>query len=375
MRKLLRFLRKFQRKYDVLVKVIIFKKRLLKNLYVLQRLKPGLGIAPVLKSNAYGHGLVEVATILDGEDIAFFVVDSYHEARVLRHNGVKSQILVIGFTPFDNLVGNGDDSPIFTLTDFEQLQSVSQNLNKLRRFHLKLDTGMNRQGIQENQLDEASALIKRNVNIKLEGICSHLADTDNGDKEFTDRQLAVWDRVSEKLKNEFKDLKYVHLVSSQGLIHLSRVQTNVARVGKALYGLSEVVPGVQPALELRAKLVGVKRIKSGDAVGYDMTFRADRDMTIGILPLGYFEGVDRRLSNLGQVKYQDKFCSILGRVSMNITVIDLTDALDPKLGDEVVVISADLQDSNSAESIAKLCGTISREIVVHIPQHLRRVVE
>ena len=372
--RLLHVLRKFRRRYDPLVEVVIYRDRLLHNLQILRDKGGQNEIAPVLKSNAYGHGLVEVAEILDNQDLPFFVVDSYHEALVLRNVGIKTPILVIGFTPFENIKRNRRKDIAFTITDFEQLPLLAKSLKSPQAFHLKIDTGLHRQGILTDDTDGASAALRQNSNITLEGVCSHLADSAGEDEEFNNNQIAAWNNVLHKLETEFPNLKYYHLSASSGLRDLSKIKSNVARVGKALYGVSDVFSGLEPVLELRAKITGIKKLRAGQTVGYGMTFKAQKDMVVGSLPLGYFEGVDRRLSNRGVVKYKNKFCGILGLVSMNITVIDLTGIPEPKIGDEVVVISGLSNDSNSAVNIAKICNTAVYEILVHIPQHLRRVV-
>lgn len=353
------------------MEVVIYRERLLENLKILRKAAGQNRVALVLKSNAYGHGLVEVAEILDDQGVPFFAVDSYHEALALRSAGIKTNILVIGFTPFENIARNRRRDVAFTITDFEQLVLLAKNLKTRQTFHLKIDTGMHRQGIMPYEAAEAVNLIKSNMNVAIEGLCSHFADGD--DVEYTNSQIAIWNPIVEKLTLEFP-LKYIHLAATTGLRHLSKIKSNTARVGKGLYGLGNIV-GILPTLEMRVKLTGIKEIHSGDAVGYGMTFKAKKDMVVGNLPVGYFEGVDRRLSNIGVVKYKDKYCKILGRVSMNITTIDLSEMREPKAGDEVVVVSATREDANSVENLAKLCNTIALDFVVHIPAHLRRVIE
>ena len=375
MRKLLKFLRSFRHKYDTLVEVVIFRDRILKNLEIIHKSTNGLAIAPVLKSNAYGHGLVEVAEILDGQNLPFFAVDSYHEARTLRTHNIRTRVLVIGYTQYENLVRNRDETISFIITDLEQLQHLAEHLKSPQTFHFKIDTGMSRQGVLPEQLDEAISLIKTNPNINLEGVCSHLADSAHENQEFNDHQIALWNTLAEKVLQEFRNLKYYHLPASAGLKDLSKIKSNMGRIGKALYGLSDVFPGLTPALEMRARLTTVKKIRAGDTVGYGMTFKASRETVVGLLPVGYFEGVDRRLSNLGMVTYKGKYCKIIGRVSMNMTMIDLSEVEAPHTGDEVVVVSANREDQNSVENLAKLCGTIALDFVVHIPQHLRRIVQ
>ncbi|OGE82817.1 MAG: alanine racemase [Candidatus Doudnabacteria bacterium RIFCSPHIGHO2_01_FULL_49_9] len=368
--KFLHFLRKLRPRYDTLVTVAVYRDRILRNLEVLRNGAGSNHIAPVLKSNAYGHGLVEVAEILDGAGVPFFALDSYHEALTLRGAGIKTHIVVIGFTPFENIRRNRRKDVAFTITDLEQLKHLSKKLKSPQTFHLKIDTGLNRQGIMPGEIDEAITIIKSSPNIVLEGLSSHFADGE--DEDYTEKQIAIWNPLVEKLTLMFP-LKFIHFAATTGLAHLSKIKSNVARVGKGLYGLGNI-HGTVPALEMRAKITGVKKIKAGDSVGYGMTFTAEKDMTIGTLPVGYYEGVDRRLSNIGVVKYKDKFCRILGRVSMNITTIDMTNCSDAKAGDEVVVVSANTAEQNSVENLAKLCNTIALDFVVHIPQHLRRVV-
>ncbi len=363
-------MRKFRRRYDALVEVVVFRDWLFHNLESLRKIAGQNRIAPVLKSNAYGHGLIEVAEILDNQGVPFFVVDSYHEAMVLRNAAIKTNILVIGFTPFENIKRNRDRTIAFTITDLEQLKYLEKKLKSPETFHLKIDTGMHRQGILPADLGAATTLIKANQNIVFEGLCSHFADGE--DDDYTKKQIEVWNPLVEKLTLEFP-FKFIHLAATTGLRHWPQIKSNTARVGKGLYGLGNIA-GTEPVLEMRARITGIKKIKSGDSVGYGMTFKAERDMVIGTLPLGYFEGVDRRLSNIGMVKYQDRYCRILGRVSMNITTIDLTEVPDAKAGDEVVVLSANGSDDNSVENLAKLCNTIALDLVVHIPQHSRRVV-
>lgn len=369
--RILQVLRKFRQRFDPLVEVVIYRERLLHNLQILRKAAGQNQIAPVLKSNAYGHGLVEVAEILDDQGVPFFVVDSYHEVLALRGAGIKTLILVIGYTPIENIKRNRRKDIAFTITDFEQLPQLAKNLKSPQTFHLKIDTGLHRQGIRPEDVDEAVRLIKSNRNIVLDGLCSHFAEGD--DAEYTDRQINIWNPIVEKMTISFP-LKFIHIAATTGIAHLQKIKSNTAKVGKGLYGLGNIA-GTKPVLEMRARLTGIKQIRKGDAVGYGMSFIAPVDMVIGLLPLGYFEGVDRRLSNIGVVKYKDKFFKILGRISMNIITIDLSEVNDPKTGDEVVVVSAAREDQNSVENLAKLCNTIALDFVVHIPAHLRRIVK
>ncbi len=367
----------FKYKYQPLVKVLVFKNRLLDNLKLFQDKYQKVQFAPVLKSNAYGHGLVVVGKILDAEKLPFFVVDSFYEALVLRNSGIKTKILVIGYSAPEHLANTKLKDVAFTIISFGQLEALVKNLKKPALVHLKIDTGMHRQGVLPQQFGQAISLIKANKNLRLEGVCSHLADADGKDPAFTESQITGWNSAIEKFKAAFPEIKYWHLSNSAGTAFTQEIKANVVRLGIALYGFDQSgkISGLKPCLAMKTLVTGVKTIQPGDFVGYNATFQANSKMAVATLPVGYFEGVDRRLSNIGFIKIKERFCKILGRVSMNLTVVDATSVPEVKVGDEAVVISGEIGDKNSATAIAKECDTIVYDILVRIPQHLRREVE
>ena len=363
-------------KYQPLVRVLVFKNRLRNNLRQFQDNFPKVRFAPVLKSNAYGHGLVEVGKILDDCNLPFFVVDSFYEALVLRNSGIATKILVIGYSTLEHLANTNLKDIAFTIVSFGQLEELAENLARPTRVHLKIDTGMHRQGVLPEQLEQAISLIRSNPRLILEGVCSHLADADGKSREFTEKQIAAWNSVVQKCRSAFPQIKYWHLSNSAGAVFSPEIQANVVRLGIGLYGFDQSgeMPGLKPCLALETLVTGVKDIQPGDFVGYNITFKAAVPMKIATLPAGYYEGVDRRLSSLGQVQVQGRYCKILGRVSMNLTVVDVSGLSGVKVGDKATVISPELGDENSAPALAKLCDTITYDILVRIPQHLRREV-
>ena len=379
--KIFRILRRIKRSfatYNPVVEVLVYKDNLLHNLNEYKRKYPKLAFAPVLKSNAYGHSLIQVANILDKEKIAFLVVDSLFEAMALRSVGIKSQILVVGYVSAENISNSKISDTAFTITSLEQLKEVNRILKKEKKFHLKIDTGMHRQGILPKEIEEAIKIIQNNECINLEGICSHLADADSNEEDFTLMQIEKWQKVIDIVKQNFKTVKFFHLSASAGVKYADKIESNVVRLGLGLYGIShssQLKLDLKPVLEMQSVVSSIKTIDAGECVGYNATYKADKIMRVATVPTGYFEGVDRRLSNLGFFKIGNIFCPIVGRVSMNISSIDITSASEAKLGSQVVVISHNPQDNNSVENIAKLAHTIPYEILIHIPQHLRRVVK
>jgi alanine racemase len=372
------WLRKAQKrlsKHEPLISVYISRERLLHNLKTFQKACPDQRIAPVLKSNAYGHGLIEVAQLLDYENIAFFALDSLHEAVSLRHAGVRSPILIIGYTPISNMVQVRVRNVAFTVTSLSQLKELTTSHGTFR-IHLKLDTGMHRQGLVESEWEEAQSILSTNTHITLEGICSHLADADNRDNTFTNNQRTVWEKVVIHWRSYDPRIQYFHIAATAGSRFARHTTGNVVRLGLGLYGIDPApdTRQLRPVLSIETILSGVKTVKAGDAVGYNATFHAQEPMTIATIPMGYFEGIDRRLSNKGMVFVNDIPCPIIGRVSMNITTVDVSKVRNVARGDRVVVISRNGEDPNSVENIATTTETIPWEILVHIPQHLRRTV-
>ena len=373
----LRALKKSLIDHRPLIEVLIYKDRLIANFNEYKKTYPQLQLAPVLKSNAYGHGLVEVAEILDRQQNAFFVVDSLFEARALRHNQIKSKILVIGYTSAENINSCRLQDLAFTLTSLEQLREIAEQLRWGMRLHIKIDTGMHRQGILPEEIEQAVALIKSNKLIELEGVCSHFADADNSDQEFSKKQIAVWQQVVQKFKQEFQTIKYWHLANTAGTYYSDQVDCNVARLGGGLYGYGKspfVKLNLKPTLQMQSIISSIRPVRAGEFVGYNLEYQAEHEIRAATIPVGYFEGMDRRLSNRGIVQVSGCDCPVIGLVSMNITSIDVSAVPEAKLGDAVVVISSDPVAPNSAENIAKLTGANPREILVHIPQHLRRTV-
>jgi alanine racemase len=378
--RLIRFLRKIQRRfihYSPSVKIFISRKKIKHNLQKYQKKYPQKLFAPVLKSNAYGHGLIPVAQILDQEKIAFFVLDSLYEAIILRKNGIKSKILIIGYTLLENIIHSKLSLVSFTITSLEQLKRVSKKANKKIKIHLKIDTGMHRQGILLNQVKEAIKIIKANSFLELEGICSHFAEADNPDKTFTKSQIKKWEEIVSLFKKNFSLIKFFHISATAGTFYSPQISENVIRLGIGLYGINPSPLNkldLKPALEMESLITSLRKLPPGEYIGYQTSYQTQKSCLIATVPVGYFEGVDRRLSNQGFFKIGSHFCPIVGRVSMNITSLDVSSLPEIKLNDKVKIISSNPNDKNSIENIAYLSQTIPYEILVHLPPHLRRSI-
>lgn len=383
LRSTLRTLRRKLTGYTPLVEVGISKENLLHNLRTYQEQYPKLQFAPVLKSNAYGHDLGTIARLLDRQKIAFFMVDSYYEALRLRRAGIRSRILVMGYVRPQDIAKSRLPHVDFGITDLEQLRELTELAHRPIRIHLKIDTGMHRQGIPLAYLAEAEDLLKGQSHLQVVGIASHFADADGEDDGFTQGQLATWESASKELLHAFPTITYRHIAATKGIRFAEDAGTNVARLGIGLYGFdtspTHAVP-LKPVLEMRSLIASIRDVAVGESVGYNATFTAPRPMRIATVPVGYYEGIDRRLSDRGVMLVDGVVCPIVGRISMNMCSIDITNAPDADVGDSVIAISRNTEDANSVAHITAAASTPEYQetdyvTLVHIPQHLGRVVE
>ncbi len=369
----------FRKIYQTLNKIEISRSALIDNYTRLSTLDPGLSIAPVLKSNAYGHGIVEVANILDSQTPPFFCVDSLYEAYQLLKAGIKTETLIMGYTDPENL--KVKKLPFqFAVYDLKTAE-VLNRYQKGSKIHIFVDTGMNREGVRIEELPKFLKEIKKDKNLTIVGIMSHLASAKSDKDPLFINQVEQFKKVKRVFEKEGISPKWIHISASEpllnpGVLKIVAEISNLARVGKALYGIAPKTgtpPGCTPVLKLTTKITQIKKVKKGERVGYSGTYLAKKDLTLGVLPLGYNDGLDRRLSNIGKVIIKGIVCPIIGRVSMNITTIDLSKIKSVKVGDEVVIYSNNPKDPNSIQKVADLCKTIDYEILVKLTEATRRI--
>lgn len=372
-----------RRKYTPLNKIIISKKQLLINYKLLKNSHTQIQIAPVVKSNAYGHGLKEVAPILDKLEPPLFCVDSLYEAYELKKLRVKTPILIMGYISPENLKRKRlfyKEKKLefsYAIYDFKQAEVLNRH-QKDAKIHIKVDTGMHRLGISMSELDALLKKIKKLKNIEIEGLMSHFSSPKTF-PSYTKFQIKNFKRALEIFNKNGINPTWKHIAASGGLLNsgseIDKI-SNLARVGISLYGLyrTNKVPKIKPILKMTTQIVQLKKIRAGEYVGYDKAFRADSDMIIACLPLGYNDGLDRRFTNTGFVKIKGEYAKVIGKVSMNITAIDVT-GISAKIADTVEVFSPNPKDLNSIESSATLCSTIPHDLLVHLhPTAVKREI-
>jgi alanine racemase len=369
-------LRNFFPEYHPLNLITVSRSALVENYLMLTRINSKIKIAPVLKSNAYGHDLIRVAKTLDTLSPPFFCVDSLYEAYEIYKAKIKTPILIMGHVDPENL--KVKKLPfLYVVSDIKLLEAIGK-YQANSTVHIKVDTGMSRMGIPLKKLQNFLRDAVKIKNIKIDGVMSHLAETDDS-SDLTNMQLENFQKALDIFDAFGIQTTWQHIASSGGLLNISDKKieklSNVARTGLAIYGIDPdgKYKKLKPALSLQSKIVQIKIIKKGSRVGYGGTYKAQNDVKLGILPIGYNDGVDRRLSNKGFVTVNNTLCPIIGMVSMNIAAIDLNGVKNAKVGQSAIVFSADPQQVNSVEKSAITCNTIPYELLVHLsPTSIKR---
>lgn len=366
-----------KRSYFPLNRIEILSKNLQHNYLYLSSINHQIKVAPVLKSNAYGHGIVQVAKILEPLNPPFFCVDSLFEAYELLKEGIKTKILIMGYVDPRNLALKKlpFSYAVYTPSYLEEILKHQPQAF----IHLFLDTGMHREGIQIEKLDQFKNLLQKNTS-RVEGVMSHLAAADNYQNPLSVSQIKNFNKGLEILRDWKIIPQWKHLVASSGLLFSKQFKKfdlgNLARVGIALYGIDPVGKdkNLKPSLRLLTKIAQVKTLEKGDSVGYDFTFTAAKKMTLGVLPIGYNDGLDRRFSNQGRLTVDHHQCPVVGRVSMNITTIDLSEVKGSFVRKEVIVFSEEAGAVNSVSNLAKIVKTIPYDLLVGLSPFISRKV-
>ncbi len=368
------------RKFKALNHIELSGPRLINNFTLIKSQQPKLQIIPVLKSNAYGHGIIQIGRLLNLVKCKMIAVDGYFEALELSKIS-NHKILIMGYIDKANFRILKLKKYSFVIQSADDLIALGR-LNKKVNIHLELNTGMNRLGLQPDELNHYLKTLQRFPKIKLEGVMTQLADADNINNTFTKKQLKSFDEAVEYILNKGLKLKYIHIAQTAGSVKVESKYANAIRIGIGLYGINPLAPSdnhfkdlekLMPILELKSKIIKVQQLKEGDKVSYGGTFTADKPMRIGILPLGYYEGIPRELSNCGVVTHNNMALQIVGRVCMNHTIVNLGDS-KIKAGDEIVVISADPSAPNSIANIAKNNKLFSYSLLTGISNTIQRII-
>jgi alanine racemase len=345
-------------------------------------------VAGVVKSEAYGHGLVAVAKVAEQAGVKWLGTVNLDEALELRKAGLKTRILVLSYFHPEKLTEAIKKNITLTVYHYQAAQEISQLAKKLHQrvpVHCKVDVGTSRLGVRPENFLELIQKVQKLPNIHLEGIFSHLADSENPNQKFTNQQIEQFETLLTSLEEQGIDIPLKHIACSAATLLNKRSHFNLVRIGISLYGLWSIEKdgervkklhrqfSLKPALSWYTTIVQVKELPVGTPVGYGCTYKSLRKMKLAVIPVGYWEGYDRRLSNIGEVLIQGKRCSVRGRVCMNLTMVEVTHLTKVRAGERVTLIGRDGKNAITADGIAKKIGTINYEVVTRINPLLPRL--
>lgn len=374
-----KLLRSFEEEFATHNRIEVSKAALRRNVAVFRHLSSQM-VIPVLKGNAYGHGVQLVAKALKGMDIPYIAVDGYFEA--LRVREVSRQpVLVMGAIKPENFRRMKYDNFAFVVQDEASIRALGKTGKKVS-VHLECNTGMNRYGAPLDDVEKLTKLVLSYKNLYLEGVMSHLADSDGDKPETVNKAVKSFDECVERVRKAGGNPAFLHVAQSAGSLKALSKYANSIRLGIGLYGINpfppkhelhKVLKDLKPAMRLVSTITKITQLQKGDKVSYNYIFTASKNMKIGVLPLGYFEGVNRALSNAGTVKVDNKQTPIAGRVCMNHTMFSL-DGIDAKVGDEVIVYSNDPADKNAIDQIAQAHRLFNYTLLTSLSPDVRRVL-
>ena len=352
---------------------------------------PGALFMAVVKANAYGHGAVEVArqALAGGAD--WLGVARIHEGMALRKAGIQGKILVLNYTPPEFAPLALEHDLALTVFDLDTAKAIADTAAAAGRqisAHLKSDTGMGRLGLRPTG-EKATGLdpdrmdlairIASLPGLDLEGIFTHFAAADSRDPAYTEKQFALFGEYIGELRKRGLEFKLRHAANSAAIIAHPHTHLDMVRAGIALYGLNPSAEvnldhlDTRPVMALKARLVHVKKVPAGFCVSYGMTYRAPRPTTIATIPLGYADGYSRLLSSKGTMLVRGQRAPIVGRVCMDLTMLDVGHIKGVRTGDEAVALGRQGDETISADEIAGVLGTINYEIVSSITARVPRI--
>ncbi|MFB3818764.1 MAG: alanine racemase [Candidatus Methylomirabilales bacterium] len=341
------------------------------NVETAKRLAGTAAVMAVVKADAYGHGAVPVARTALGAGATWLGVAIPEEGAALRQAGITAPILVLGpLAPAEAALplAHDLDQCVSDLGQIEALRAAARAAGRTAHVHLKVDTGMGRVGFQPGEVARAAAVLRAAAGVRVRGLMTHFAEAEAEDPAHTRAQLACFDAAWQACRAAGLPVGLRHAANSAGLLLVPEARLDLVRPGILLYGYHPRGaggrgPALQPVLRLRTAIRQLKDLPRGAAVSYGRTFVAPRDVRIALLPIGYADGWSRRLSNRGHVLVRGRRAPVVGRVCMDLTLVDVTDVPGAAVGDEVVLIGRQGGEAITADEVAALQGTISYEVL------------
>jgi len=347
-------------------------------------LNKNIAIMAVIKSNAYGHGLIKIAKLAKKSGVKWLSVDSLNEALELKKANINLPILILGHIIEARLHEAAENNFSFVAYNKETIDALG-DLDIPVKIHLKIETGTMRQGLYLKDLPEILEIIKKHPNIDIEGVYTHFANIeDTTDRSFAMEQLDEFKKAVKIIKEQKFD-PLAHTACSAATILYPETHFNLVRVGLSMYGYwsspqtivstknTEKDINLLPALSWKTRIAQIKEAKAGTSIGYGLTEKTGSDTRIAVIPVGYWDGYDRGLSGIGRVLVDGKRCKIMGRICMNMCMIDVGHVENVKVDDEVVLIGKQGSEEVTVEELAQKLETINYEIISRINPLIQRI--
>lgn len=374
------FFRQFEASFESINHVELSKSALLNNFDLLKKLYRAEYVIPVLKSNAYGHGLEPILKILDDRDVPYVAVDSYHEALEVRAIS-DFDVLIMGPVLPENFSKIETRHMAYVIQDMSVLNVLTNSRHSLK-IHLEFNTGLSRQGFEANEVKDVIAILKDNPQIELDGVMTQLYDASNPDQTSTKDQIKQFDDVVSKMIKAGLEPRYIHLSKTAGLTDATSRYANTIRPGGGIFGINPLpekhpffdqLDQLKPVLGLYSRVIKLRELPAGSGVSYGHTYKTTAPTKTAVIPLGYTEGLPRELSNTGKLTYKGENLPIIGVISMNHTIVDATKSR-VKLWDRVTVISPNRDAPNSVGRLYKDHDLYHYQTLVGISPDIRRKI-
>jgi len=351
---------------------------------VKQRVGPDVKVMTVVKANAYGHGMVECARRLSNEGADWFGVALPEEGIELRSAGIVQPILCLAGFWYGQAAACIQHRLIPVVYHVDMVETLDQAANAagvIADVHVKTDTGMGRLGVRFDTLTDFVDALKRFKNVRIDGLMTHFAAAEDlSCKPLTEDQIQRFDDAVKVFQDRGYELSYRHLANSAAIFGQPAAWGNMVRPGGVLYGLWRDIlpllteaPNLRAAMSLRSCITLLKWVPQGETIGYGCTFEASRKTLVATLPVGYDDGYMRGLSNRGHVIVRGSFAPVVGRISMDLTLIDVTNVPGVAFGDDVTLFGVRGALTIPAEDLAKIVGTLSYEVTCGIGKRVLRV--
>ena len=339
-----------------------------------------VSVMAVVKANAYGHGTIGIAKKAVALGAGYLGVVCLYEARQLRETKIKTPILILNYTDPKSVREALKLKLTLSLMDEEVLKTIdkeARKINQKAKIHIKVDTGMHRGGALPQEALELATSVENYKNVFLEGIFTHFATSDEKDLSFAHYQLSVFNKLLRSLKDKKINPPLTHTANSAATLRLPGTYFDMVRPGIISYGLApshdfKLPFTPRPVMSLKTMIAQIKRLKIGETVGYGRTWKASRETLMALLPIGYADGYNRALGNCWHVLINGKKAPIIGKISMDQTVVDVTNIAGINVGDEVAIMGKQGKMEITADDLAQKLGTINYEVVAKIASRVTR---